>query len=41
MTIGDYTAFKKLFQYYFMHVNTHPKSLLARIYGVYSVQMED
>ena len=23
MTLGDFSAFKKLFQYYFMHVNTY------------------
>lgn len=41
MTHGDFAAFKTLFRYYFEHVNTYHKSLLARIYGVYSVQMED
>lgn len=26
---------------YFEHVSTHPKSLLARIYGIYTVKMEE
>lgn len=26
---------------YFRHVATHPQSLLARIYGIYTVKMED
>jgi 1-phosphatidylinositol-4-phosphate 5-kinase len=39
MTLGDFNAFKKIFLYYFEHVNTNQDSLLARIYGVYSVKM--
>lgn len=41
MTLGDYNAFIKLFRAYFKHVNKYPSSLLARIYGVYSVQMDE
>jgi hypothetical protein len=41
MTTDDFAAFKKLFRAYFEHINQCPKSLLARIYGVYSVQMDD
>ena len=41
MTLGDFNAFKKLFKYYFKHVNTQKDSLLARIYGVYSVKMDE
>ena len=41
MTLGDFKAFKTLFRAYFEHVNTYEKSLIARIYGVYSVQMDD
>lgn len=37
MTMSDFNAFSKLFMYYFEYVNTHERSLLARIYGVYSV----
>lgn len=37
MTMNDFAAFKKLFKAYFKHINKYPKSLLARIYGVYSV----
>ena len=41
MTMGDFNAFMKLFRFYFEHMCTSPKSLLARIYGVYSVQMDE
>ena len=41
MTMGDFKAFKTLFRAYFEHVNTYTKSLLARIYGVYSVKMDE
>jgi len=41
MTIGDFNAFKRLFQAYFSHVNKYQNSLLARIYGVYSVKMDE
>lgn len=41
MTQSDLDTFKKLFVKYFEHVSTHPKSLLARIYGIYTVKMEE
>ena len=41
MTTDDFTAFKKLFKAYFDHVNKQPTSMLARIYGVYSVKMDE
>lgn len=37
MTQSDVDTFKKLFKRYFAHVSQNPKSLLARIYGIYSV----
>ena len=41
MTQSDLDTFKRLVVEYFRHVSTHPQSLLARIYGIYSVKMED
>lgn len=41
MTMDDFNAFMYLFRYYFEHINQYPDSLIARIYGVYSVQMDD
>lgn len=41
MTQSDLDTFKKLFKRYFTHVNENPDSLLARIYGIYTVEMED
>ncbi|CDW83493.1 phosphatidylinositol phosphate kinase [Stylonychia lemnae] len=41
MTQSDLDTFKNLFVKYFEHVSAHPNSLLARIYGIYTVQMED
>jgi len=41
MTNSDLKAFKKLFKDYFKAVATRPNSLLARIYGIYTVKMED
>lgn len=41
MTSSDFAAFSKLFQAYFKHIKQYPESLLARIYGVYSVQMDE
>ena len=40
MTEGDFNAFMRLFQLYFEHINNYPDSLIARIYGVYSVELE-
>lgn len=41
MTNSDLVTFKKFFKEYFRHVSTHPNSLLARIYGIYTVKMEE
>jgi hypothetical protein len=41
MTNSDLSTFKKLFKEYFEHILTTPTSFLARIYGVYTVKMED
>jgi 1-phosphatidylinositol-4-phosphate 5-kinase len=41
MTNSDLGAFKNLFKDYFKAVATRPNSLLARIYGIYTVKMED
>lgn len=41
MTIDDFNAFQRLLKPYFEHINRYPQSLLARIYGVYSVQMDE
>lgn len=40
MTLDDFDAFMKLFKTYFEHINMDHSSLMARIYGVYKVQME-
>lgn len=39
--MDDFNAFMYLFKYYFEHINQYSESLIARIYGVYSVQMDD
>lgn len=41
MTTDDFDAFMSLFRAYFEHINVEKNSLIARIYGVYSVQMDD
>jgi len=41
MSSTDYSTFVKIFPKYHEHVQKHPKSLLARIYGVYTVKMEE
>lgn len=41
MTNSDLYAFKRLFPQYFKAVSTRSNSLLARIYGIYTIQMED
>jgi len=41
MNESDMSAFKRVFAEYYQHVSTRQNSLLARIYGVYSVKMED
>jgi hypothetical protein len=41
MTDSDYEAFNKMFKRYVEHVSKHPDSLLARVYGIYSLKMKD
>lgn len=41
MPIGDFNAIQRLLKPYFEHINRYPDSLLARIYGVYSVTMDE
>ena len=41
MTDSDFDAFKRIQKAYFAHVSRHDSSLLARVYGIYSVRMED
>lgn len=41
MTESDLSTFKSVFKAYFENVSKHPNSLLARIYGIYTVEMEE
>lgn len=41
MTDSDLATFKRLFKQYFTAVSTRPGSLLARIYGIYTIKMEE
>ena len=41
MTTEDFNAWMKLFKSYFDHINTFPDSLIARVYGFYSVKLDD
>lgn len=41
MTESDFQAFQRIQKAYFKRVCTDENSLLARIYGIYSVIMED
>jgi len=41
MTESDFKAFQRIQKAYFKRVCTDKNSLLARIYGIYSVIMED
>jgi hypothetical protein len=41
MTTNDFNAFMKLFKTYVEHIELFPNSMIARIYGVYKIQMED
>jgi len=41
MTEDDFEAFKRLQKAYFARVCRCEDSLLARVYGIYSVRMED
>lgn len=41
MTESDLSTFKKIFKDYTIHLLDNPNSVLARIYGIYTVKMED
>lgn len=41
MTTVDFKSWKKMSWKYFEHVNTQKDSLLARVYGVYKIQMDN
>lgn len=41
MTLDDFNSFMKLFPYYFDHMNNYDNSLIARIYGIYRVDMDE
>lgn len=41
MTNSDLSTFKRVFKKYFEAVSTRQNSLLARIYGIYTVKMEN
>jgi len=41
MTEDDFAAWQRIQKHYFKHVMTNENSLVARVYGVYSVKMED
>ena len=41
MTEEDFQAFRRIQKKYFQRVSEDDESLLARIYGIYSVRMED
>ena len=41
MTDDDFDAWCRIQKHYFKHVQTNENSLLARVYGVYSIRMED
>jgi 1-phosphatidylinositol-4-phosphate 5-kinase len=41
MTKSDLKTFKKIFRCYFSTICSRPNSLLARIYGIYTIKMEN
>ena len=41
MTESDFMAFQRIQKAYFAHVCKYDSSILARVYGIYSVSMED
>lgn len=41
MTTSDLSTFKKVFKKYVRHVCQYQDSLIARIYGVYTIKMQD
>lgn len=41
MTKDDFDAWMKMFKEYYLHISENPNSLIARVYGVYSIMVED
>ena len=41
MTTSDLSTFRKIFKKYVKYVSEHQDSLIARIYGVYTIKMQD
>lgn len=41
MTDSELVSFKGMFVDYIDYLESHPDSLMARIYGIFTVQMED
>eukprot|EP00347_Sterkiella_histriomuscorum_P009160 403342290 len=41
MTDSELSTFKSMFQDYYEYLQNNPRSMLARIYGIFTVQMED
>jgi hypothetical protein len=41
MSESDLRSFKKVFKSYFNHVSQRPNSILARIYGIYTIKKEE
>jgi hypothetical protein len=41
MNDSELATFKKMFQKYHEHISKHKDSLIARIYGIFIVKMED
>jgi 1-phosphatidylinositol-4-phosphate 5-kinase len=41
MNNGELATFKKIFRDYHQHVKANPNSMLARIYGIFTVKLED
>ena len=42
MSDGELDTFKRMFKDYYHYLNNeNPKSILARMYGIFTVEMED
>jgi len=41
MTKDDFDAWMKMFEEYYLHITQYPDSLIARVYGVYSIHVEN
>jgi hypothetical protein len=41
MNNGEFATFKKMFESYYNYLKDNENSLLARIYGIFTVHMED